>query len=181
MFIHLEGSGVMFIYLGGRWGGNLKLNGLSLKPAKSKHRQPWTWICFMLLSVFSGTVHFCFSRGNSELKIRSTPGGGVTASIGAGQFIFEIQIHKYEYTNANIQTQLHKYTKTQMRKYTNTKKLKIRSAPGGGASIGSGQFLFQMSARQDLSHKRYNWNTFTYLIKVQKLKYKGTSGKSTIW
>ena len=104
----------------------------------------------MLLSVFSGTVHFCFSRGNSELKIRSTPGGGVTASIGAGQFIFEIQIHKYEYTNANTQTQ------TQMRKYTNTKKLKIRSAPGGGASIGSGQFLFQMSARQDLSHKRYN-------------------------
>ena len=69
----------------------------------------------MLLSVFSGTVHFCFSRGNSELKIRSTPGGGVTASIGAGQFIFEIQIHKYEYTNAN--TQIRKYTNAEIHKY----------------------------------------------------------------
>ena len=71
----------------------------------------------MLLSVFSGTVHFCFSRGNSELKIRSTPGGGVTASIGAGQFIFEIQIHKYEYTNSNTQTQIHKCGNTQIHKY----------------------------------------------------------------
>ena len=74
----------------------------------------------MLLSVFSGTVHFCFSRGNSELKIRSTPGGGVTASIGAGQFIFEIQIHKYEYKKrkyTNTNTQIRKYTNAEIHKY----------------------------------------------------------------
>ena len=39
-------------------------------------------ICFHFLPVY-GAVHFCFFKGNSDLKIRSPPGGAasIVASI----------------------------------------------------------------------------------------------------